>query len=103
MGKLKKGDLLTCEVCGLVVVVDEACGCAVGEIICCEVQPMVKGKAAAGKAKKKPVAKAAAKPAAAKAVKGKTSAPVKAVKPAAKAKTGVKKPAAKKPLAKARK
>jgi hypothetical protein len=54
MAKLKKGDLLTCEVCSLVVVVDEACGCAVGEIICCKEQAMVKGKAAAAKAKNKP-------------------------------------------------
>jgi hypothetical protein len=95
MAKLKNGDLLTCEVCGLIVVVDEACGCAVGEIICCKDTPMVKGKAAAAKAKKKP--------AAAKAVKGKTSAPAKAAKPASKAKTVVKKPTAKKPSAKAKK
>jgi len=53
MAKLKKGDALTCEVCGLVVVVDESCGCAVGEIICCKTKPMAKGKAAADKAKKK--------------------------------------------------
>lgn len=103
MAKLKNGDLLTCEVCGLIVVVDEACGCAVGEIICCKDTPMVKGKAAAAKAKKKPVAKSAVKPAAAKAVKGKTSAPAKAAKPASKAKTVVKKPTAKKPSAKAKK
>ena len=95
MAKLQNGDLLTCEVCGLIVIVDEACGCAVGEIICCKDTPMVKGKAAAAKAKKKP--------AAAKAVKGKTSAPAKVVKPASKEKTGVKKPAAKKPAAKAKK
>ncbi|MCX5855065.1 MAG: hypothetical protein NTZ24_10965 [Deltaproteobacteria bacterium] len=103
MAKLKNGDLLTCEVCGLVVVVDEACGCAVGEIICCKDTPMVKGKAAAAKAKKKEAVKPAAKPAAAKAIKGKTSVPAKAAKPASKAKTGVKKPAAKKPSGKARK
>lgn len=30
-----KGDTLTCEVCGLSVVVDEACGCAECEILCC--------------------------------------------------------------------
>jgi hypothetical protein len=61
MAKLKEGDLLTCEICGLVVVVDEACGCAVGEILCCEEIPMVRGKAAAAKAKKKVKDKAAAK------------------------------------------
>lgn len=77
MAKLKKGDALTCEVCGLVVVVDESCGCAVGEIICCKSKPMAKGKAAADKAKKKKAAaKASAKPAVKKAGK----------KPAAKAK-----------------
>ena len=59
MAKVKKGDALNCEVCGLVVVVDEACGCAAAEILCCE-QPMVKGKSAA---KKKPAAKAVAAPA----------------------------------------
>lgn len=56
MAKFKKGDVLTCEVCGLVVVVDDSCGCAVGEIICCKKQPMAKGKAAAVKAKKKKAA-----------------------------------------------
>jgi hypothetical protein len=97
MAKLKNGDLLTCEVCGLVVIVDEACGCAVGEIICCKDRPMVKGKAAAVKAKKKPTAKPAAKPAA-KPVAAKAAKAVKA-KPAAKAK----KAPAKKPAAKAKK
>lgn len=91
MAKLKKGEFLTCRACGLVVVVDAACNCAVGEIICCEDKPMVKGKAAAMKAKKKPAAKAAAKPAA------------KAAKKSSKAKPMAKKPAAKKPLAKAKK
>jgi hypothetical protein len=77
MAKLKKGDVMTCDVCGLVVVVDESCGCAVGEIICCKSKPMAKGKAAADKAKKKKAAaKASAKPAVKKAGK----------KPAAKAK-----------------
>jgi len=89
MAKFKKGDVLTCEVCGLVVVVDDSCGCAVGEIICCKNKPMVKGKTAAEKAKKKKVeTKAAARSAAAK----KT----------AKAKPAVKK-AGKKPAAKAKK
>lgn len=85
MAKFKEGDVLSCKVCGLVVTVDEACGCATGEILCCQDKPMVKGKAAAGKAKKKPPVKAVAKKA-----KAKTSAPVKAV-----AKKAVKKPAAK--------
>ena len=90
MAKLKNGDLLTCEVCGLVVIVDEACGCAVGEVICCKDTPMVKGKAAAAKAKKKALPAATAKPAAAKkTVKVKAAVPVK--KPAVKAKPAAKK------------
>lgn len=86
MATFKEGDYLTCEVCGLVVVIDEACDCAVSEIICCEEEPMVKMKAPA-KAKKK--AKAKAKPAA------------KAKKAAAK--KVAKKKAGKKPAAKAKK
>jgi len=70
MANLRKGDLLSCEVCGLVVAVDEACGCAVGEIVCCKNKPMVKGKAAATKAKKmKAAAKKTVKKPAAKAKK----------------------------------
>jgi hypothetical protein len=39
---MAKGDYYVCEVCGLAVTVDEACGCAeVCEITCCE-QPMMK-------------------------------------------------------------
>jgi hypothetical protein len=82
MATLKQGDYLTCEVCDLVVVIDEECGCAVGGLICCD-EEMVKIKAPA-KAKKK--AKAKAKPAA--------KAKKKAVKKVAK-KKAVKKPAAK--------
>ncbi len=86
MTNLRKGDLLTCEVCGLVVAVDEACGCAIGEIICCKKKPMVKGKAAALKAKKnKAAAKTVAKTPAKKAVKGKPVVKSRK-KPAAKAK-----------------
>lgn len=77
MAKAKKGDYLSCDACGLVVVVDEACGCAAAEVICCD-KPMASGKAAANKIKKKATA---------------------AKKPAAKAKP-VKKAAAKKPAAK---
>ncbi|HOG18189.1 MAG: hypothetical protein A4E73_02679 [Syntrophaceae bacterium PtaU1.Bin231] len=58
MAKAKKGDYLSCNECGLVMVVDEACGCAEADVICCDV-PMKKGKAAAAKIKTK--AKAAAK------------------------------------------
>lgn len=83
MAKFKKGDVLTCEVCGLVVVVDDSCGCAMGEIICCKSKPMIKGKAAADKAKKQ---KAAAKTAAKKVVKAKPAVKKAGKKPAAKAK-----------------
>ena len=80
MATLKEGDYLTCEVCDLVVVVDEECGCAVGGIICCD-EEMVKMKSPA-KAKKKAKPAAKAKKAAVKKVAKK-----KAVKkPAAKAK-----------------
>jgi hypothetical protein len=41
-GKVKKGDRLSCQVCGLVVSIDELCGCVDAcDIICCgeEMQP----------------------------------------------------------------
>jgi hypothetical protein len=85
MAKAKRGDLFTCELCGLVVAVDESCDCVVGELICCDI-PMEKGKAKmkkaakpAKKAAKKPVKKAAPKKAAPAKAK-------KAAKPKAKAK-----------------
>ncbi len=37
--KAAKGDTYACEVCGLSVIVDDACGCAETEIICCS-EPM---------------------------------------------------------------
>ncbi len=62
MAKAKRGDKFGCAECGLVVVVDEGCGCATADILCCG-EPMVKGdiktsaptkkKAAAKKAPKK--------------------------------------------------
>ena len=79
MATLKEGDYLTCEVCELIVVVDEECGCAVGGLICCE-EPMVKMKAPA-KAKKKAKPAVKAKKAAVKKVAKKAG-----KKPAAKAK-----------------
>jgi hypothetical protein len=88
MSRVKAGDVLSCEVCGLVVVVDEECGCAMAEIICCEEPMMNKGPVAPKKAS------AAAKP--------KKKAAVKKAKPAVKKKT-VKKPVAKKPKAKKKK
>ena len=54
----KKGEKYQCEDCGLIVVVDEPCGCETTELICCG-EPMKPVKAAA---KAKPKAKAAAKP-----------------------------------------
>jgi hypothetical protein len=93
MTKVKTGDVLSCEVCGLSVIVDEDCGCAITEIICCE-EPMAnrgqippKNKPATAVPKKKVAAKKA-KPAAKKKI---------AKKPAKKI---VKKPAAKKKAAK---
>ena len=80
MSRVKTGDVLSCEVCGLVLIVDEECGCAVAEIICCEEPMMNKGPAAPKKTR------AAAKP-------------KKKAKPSAKKKT-VKKPVAKKKTAK---
>ena len=50
--KTAKGDSYNCEVCGLVVTVDEACGCAeVCDIICCS-KPMKVKKPKAKAAKK---------------------------------------------------
>ena len=55
----KKGEKYKCEECGLIVVIDDPCGCEAVELICCEV-PMKPVKAAA-KAKPKAKAKAKAK------------------------------------------
>ena len=45
--KVTKGDAYVCEVCGLAVTVDEACGCVeVCDIICCG-KPMKEKKAKA--------------------------------------------------------
>jgi len=86
MAKAKKGDYMTCNECGLVLVVDEACGCAAADVICCDA-PMKKGKAVAAKVKAKakaakkvvkkkakPAKKVARKPAAKKVVKKKVAA-----------------------------
>ena len=99
MAKAKKGDLLSCQVCGLIVTVDEACNCAVSEILCCD-EPMAKGKMAAGKARKAAAAPAVKAPAKAKAA---VKAKAKAKPKAAKAKPAAKKAVAKKPAAKAKK
>jgi hypothetical protein len=92
MAKVKKGDVLRCGVCGLAVVIDEACGCgAATEILCCS-KPMAKGKKAAAAAKA-PAKVAAKKAAPAKKPAAKKAAPAKAV---AKKAAPAKKPAAKK-------
>jgi hypothetical protein len=57
MAKTKQGDLLSCSVCGLVVAVDEVCGCAETVVVCCD-QPMAKGKVAADRVRKKAAVKA---------------------------------------------
>jgi hypothetical protein len=43
MSRVKAGDVLSCEVCGLAVIVDDECGCVMAEIICCEEPMMNKG------------------------------------------------------------
>ncbi|HNY50391.1 MAG TPA: hypothetical protein PLV50_00520 [Smithella sp.] len=97
MSRAKVGDVLSCEVCGLAVIVDEECGCATIDLICCE-EPMVN----MGPAKPKKVVTASA-PKKKTAVKKSKTVPKK--KPAAKkAKAPVKKAvkkAAKKPVKKA--
>ena len=64
MSRAKAGDVLSCEVCGLSVIVDEECGCATIDLICCE-EPMInigpakpkKVHAVAGTPKKKTIVK----------------------------------------------
>ena len=51
----KKGEKYKCENCGLIVVVEDPCGCEEIELLCCEA-PMKPVKAAA-KAKAKPKTK----------------------------------------------
>jgi len=99
MSRAKAGDVLSCEVCGLAVIVDEECGCATIDLICCE-EPMInlgpakpkKVQAVAAPKKKAVVKKVKASP------KKKPAAKKKAVKKAAKkpVKKTVKKPAKKK-------
>jgi hypothetical protein len=52
----KKGEKYKCEECGLVVVVDDACGCSACDLTCCS-EPMKPVKKEA-KAKAKPKVKA---------------------------------------------
>lgn len=86
MSKVKAGDVLSCEVCGLAVIVDEECGCATIDLICCE-EPMVN----TGVSKIKQIQAAAAP---------KKKAVVKKVKAAPKKKPVAKKKVVKKPVKK---
>lgn len=52
----KKGDKYKCEKCGVVLVVDEDCGCSACDVICCGT-PMKPVKAAPAKAKPAKAAK----------------------------------------------
>jgi hypothetical protein len=88
MAKTKQGDLLSCSACGLIVTVDEVCGCAETVVVCCD-QPMVKGKPAADRARKKKLTtvkpkiappKAAAKVSTKQAAKPSTKKPMRAPK-----------------------
>ena len=54
----RKGEKFKCDECGLVVVVEDPCGCETVELMCCAV-PMKPAKAAK---KPKPKSKAKAKP-----------------------------------------
>ena len=56
------GDRYTCDVCGVVCVIDEICGCAECDLICCG-EPMRKTrkKPAKRRSKKKTTKKKAAK------------------------------------------
>jgi hypothetical protein len=58
MTKAKEGDLYGCEECGMVVCVEDPCGCSACELICCDV-PMTKK---AGTAKKAASSKAGTAP-----------------------------------------
>ena len=93
MSKVKPGDVLSCEVCGLSVIVDEECGCVITELICCDEPMDNKGPKPPKKVLAAPKKKAVVK----KAVVKKAKPAVK--KPAAK-KAAVKKPAPKKKAAK---
>jgi|WetSurMetagenome_2_1015567.scaffolds.fasta_scaffold04413_9 hypothetical protein len=63
MPKAKEGDLYICEECGMVVAVEDPCGCSTCELICCDA-PMTKK---AGTAKKATASKPKAAPKKAKA------------------------------------
>lgn len=53
MAKAKKGDRYQCDECGVVMVVDEACGCDECDVICCGAPMKKVEKSAAKSATKK--------------------------------------------------
>jgi hypothetical protein len=59
----KKGEKYKCEECGLVVVVEDPCGCEVVKLMCCEAPMKPVKKAAKAKPKTKSKTKKKAKPA----------------------------------------
>ena len=66
MAKAKTADRYVCDECGMIISVDEPCGCETCEIVCCDV-PMVKAPGTAKKSGRAPKkAKAAVKPKAAR-------------------------------------
>ncbi len=94
MAKAKKGDLLSCKACGLVLVVDKLSGAESAAVICCG-KPMAQGKTAANRVKKLAAAKKPATKAKAPAKAAAKAKPAKkaSAKAAAKAKPAVKKSA----------
>ncbi len=56
----KKGEKYECEECGMIILVEDPCGCEECDLICCG-EPMKPVKAAKANAKPKPKAKAKAK------------------------------------------
>ena len=59
----KKGEKYECEECGMIILVEDPCGCEECDLICCgePMKPVKAAKAKAAKAKPKPKAKAKAK------------------------------------------
>lgn len=92
MSKVKPGDVLACEVCGLSVIVDEECGCVIAELICCEEPMENKGPKPAKKTVAPPAKKAIVEnvKTAAKPAEKKTATKKAAAKPAVKKKTAKK-------------
>jgi hypothetical protein len=58
----KKGEKYKCEECGLVVVVEDPCGCESVELMCCEAQMSPVKEAAKAKPKAKSKTKPKTKP-----------------------------------------